>query len=167
MKIKYRKAVLIISHTKKYILIIFILLLLSIFSIIYKSTVIFPIDNPIVSCLNIEIPTTKTMFLYKDIFKRKHNFDTNVANVLKNIKSVSLPPNKELKFNFKQKPLNYTIVKLLENGNYEKVFDTDKVGEEAYYITTPSRKGTYIYSISAAYTDGTGIYYFSITINSQ
>ena len=160
-----------INSKKKNIGVIFIFLLLilaiayvSVTYYVKKRSTITQIDNPIVKCSGIKIPTTKQLFLYKDSFKRKHNFYIEVSNVLENINSVSVSSNKKFEFCFNPKPLNYMVVRLMDNGNYEKIYESLKDNNQIYYITTPNEPGKYIYSISAHYTDGLGIYYFSITV---
>lgn len=78
------------------------------------------VDNPIVTCPTIEIPTAKTDFIYSDFLKRKYNFHTDVNNQLISIKSILVKPNEELKVIFNQEPLNYLLLRKLDNDNYEK-----------------------------------------------
>lgn len=130
-----------------------------------RWSVVPQVDNPIVTCPTIEIPTVKTDFIYSDFLKRRNNFHKDVNNQLISIKSILVQPNEELKVIFNQKPLNYLLVRKLDNDNYEKVFDSTESSNGTF--TAPSKSGKYVFSISANYNEGLGIYYFSIVVDEK
>lgn len=132
--------------------------------IVVKSSNLPQIDNPIIKCSNIEIPAVKTDFLYSDFLKRKYNFHTDASKELMNIKPVIVQPNEELKIIFNQKPIHYMLVRQLSDGNYEKVFESGESVNNTSTISAPCKSGKYVFSISANYTEGLGIYYFSVEI---
>ena len=123
------------------------------------------IDNLVVKYDTIEISTINTKFIYSSIFKRKNNFHSDINNILKTNKPVNVMPNKELSFVFKQKPKSYMVVETLDNGNYQIILDVKEGEDGNNYIITPYEPGEYIYSISANYSEGVGIYYFSVNLN--
>lgn len=123
------------------------------------------IDNPIVRCPTVEIPTFKTDFIYSDFLKRRRNFHIDVDNELINTKLTSVQPNTELKIIFNHEYLHYSLFKRLENGNYEKIFDSNESTNGTFI--TPDKPGKYLFSISADYDEGLGIYYFLIEVNEK
>jgi hypothetical protein len=142
----------VISYKKMFISAMSLLCLFLIINFTVRWSVVPQVDNPIVRCSTIEIPTVKTDFLYSDFLKRRHNFHIDVNNELINTKSSLVKSNTELKIIFNHKPSNYALFRKLDNGNYEKVFDSTESTNRTF--TTPSKPGKYVFSVSANYNEG-------------
>lgn len=130
--------------------------------VVVESNIIPQRDNPIVRYSATEIPTVKTDFLYTDLLKQRHNFHADANKELMTMKPALVQPNKELKIIFNQKPFNFMIAKQLDNGNFEFISIEEK--NEVSSIITPNKPGKYVYGISAIYSEGTALYYFSIEV---
>ncbi len=125
------------------------------------------IENPIVKYNDKEISTIKTYFYYTSRLRSKYNYYVDDNDVIESLDALSALPNTELKIGFPHEPNSYMVVKMLDNGNYEKLFEIKDVNKEIHNIITPSTTGKYIYSISASYEEGTGIYYFAVDVQTN
>jgi hypothetical protein len=142
-----------------------VLCLILIIDFAVRLTVIPQIDNPIVKCSTIEIPTVKADFLYNDFLKRRDNFHIDVNNQLINSKPTLVQADTELKITFNHKPTSYVLFRKLDKGNYELIFSSTQSINET--ITTLEKPGEYVFSISADFKEGLGIYYFVVEVNEK
>lgn len=150
---------------KKIVISILLVVCLSFIAlIIVRSSAAPQIDNPIVLGSNFQISTVKSDFLYSDFLKRKHNFHTDINFDLLKAKPMVVSSNDELKINFIKEPENFGVFRQLRNGNLEKIFDSIEDGKDISNFKTPNTPGIYVFSISASYKEGVGIYYFSVEV---